>query len=405
MWRTPGAQKLYQLEPAATIVGLAAADDYIYWLQQDSQGYALLYMPWDNAATPRVLASGLTNPRSLVVYGDGIYWAEPSGVKVLPWPGYWSGTAPQLTVRHSPSTILIGGNFQIQATASDPDGIAEILIYVNGRLMTRCTTATCTGYLQALSFTPGAVWYQAVATDRQGMRTLSTVRLVPVDIASGDSDNDGLPDAVERRLCTSPNDADSDHDSLNDGWELLGQSFSDGGYLDLPGMGAHPCRKDIFVELDWHRGAEPPRQDIQQVINVFADNGIALHVDTGQWGGGSEIPFVNGSANPYDDTTDASRARDPHSAPYRMWAFHYALSTLYCPKNAQGQEVCRSYADTGSNLTIMRSQSPNWGGVFMHELGHTIGLGAPSNSSEMAPMCIMNIRGTTGTRSRTTSAT
>ncbi len=379
LWRftqtgTVGAQKLYQLESVAYVVGLAADEDFIYWLQQDSLGYALLYMPW-NTTTPRVLAGGLTNPRSLVVYGDGIYWSEPSGVKALPCPGFWSGTAPSLTVRHSPSTVLVGGNFQIQATASDPDGIAEVLIYVNGRLTNRCTTGACVGDFQVLGFTPGLIFYQAVATDRQGMRTQSPGRVVPVDNVGLDSDNDGLPDAAERRLCTSPTDPDSDHDSLNDGWELLGQSFSDGYYLDLPGMGANPCRKDIFVEVDWQKGAEPPKQDIQQVINVFADHGIALHVDTGQWGGGGEIPLTPGPANAWDNTAHAAGARDPYSDPHRMWAFHYALSTPYCPQDAQGQEDCRSFADTGSNLTIRRAGPGYWGAVFMHELGHTIGLG------------------------------
>ncbi len=35
--------------------------------------------------------------------------------------------------------------------------------------------------------------------------------------------------------------------------------------LDLPGMGANPLHKDLFVELDWMQGSEPDRPQLRRL--------------------------------------------------------------------------------------------------------------------------------------------
>ncbi|HET8949654.1 MAG TPA: hypothetical protein VFN44_04060, partial [Solirubrobacteraceae bacterium] len=85
---------------------------------------------------------------------------------------------------------------------------------------------------------------------------------------------------------------DTDGDALPDTWETgPADTNADGTIdLDLPGMGADPRHKDLFVELDF---MPPHRFDAAaaaQIVDAFADapasnpdgnSGIALHLDNG----------------------------------------------------------------------------------------------------------------------------
>ena len=68
-----------------------------------------------------------------------------------------------------------------------------------------------------------------------------------------DRDGDGLTNEVEKRLGTNPNNPDTDGDGLLDGWEVYGVNG-----IDLPGKGASPLHKDIFVEMDYYASAPAP---------------------------------------------------------------------------------------------------------------------------------------------------
>ena len=68
----------------------------------------------------------------------------------------------------------------------------------------------------------------------------------PVGNDIDDRDGDGLTNEVEKRLGTNPNNPDTDGDGLLDGWEVHGVNG-----IDLPGKGASPLHKDIFVEMDY----------------------------------------------------------------------------------------------------------------------------------------------------------
>jgi uncharacterized repeat protein (TIGR01451 family) len=97
---------------------------------------------------------------------------------------------------------------------------------------------------------------------------------ISVDSGSGDADGDFLLDGWERNGLNADGDASID--------------------VDLPGMGAHPGRKDLFLELDCLVAANhthcPLQGAIQPVVQAFADapvnnidgsTGIQLHVDIG----------------------------------------------------------------------------------------------------------------------------
>ena len=96
---------------------------------------------------------------------------------------------------------------------------------------------------------------------------------------------------------------DSDQDGLYDHWETDGIDLDGTGSidLDLPGMGADPFKRDVFLQIDWGMdrprcrstsapSISPPRLVIRQLAQFYASApalasgvqaGIQLHVDAG----------------------------------------------------------------------------------------------------------------------------
>ena len=80
---------------------------------------------------------------------------------------------------------------------------------------------------------------------------------------------------------------DSDNDGLPDDWETEGVVLPDGTELALPEWGVDPHRPDLFLQLNWmedHNGRSfaPSAQALQDIVKLFDDHGIALHIDAGE---------------------------------------------------------------------------------------------------------------------------
>jgi uncharacterized repeat protein (TIGR01451 family) len=104
---------------------------------------------------------------------------------------------------------------------------------------------------------------------------------------------------------------DSDEDGLLDAWEKNGYDVDGDGTaeVDLPGMGAKPGRKDLFLEVDYlglqgghaHAPLEGAVRDVVQafanapVANPDGSFGIQLHVDVGNIYGAGTIVNVAGT--------------------------------------------------------------------------------------------------------------
>jgi hypothetical protein len=106
---------------------------------------------------------------------------------------------------------------------------------------------------------------------------------------------DAMPATAQ--LCSSVNVLlpDADGDGIADVFELFGCADST-GFLDFPGMGAHPFKKDIFVEADIMVGVTAEPGALQDVIDAFAaapvlnpdgTTGITLHIDAS-----GSVPFA-----------------------------------------------------------------------------------------------------------------
>ncbi len=103
---------------------------------------------------------------------------------------------------------------------------------------------------------------------------------------------------------------DADEDGLLDSWELNGFNADTDTTIDvnLPALGAHPLRKDVFVEVDClvagNHSHCPGTAAMSNAILAFANapvanpdgtTGVQLHVDTGPLFGAGTIFPVSGS--------------------------------------------------------------------------------------------------------------
>jgi parallel beta-helix repeat protein len=196
-----------------------------------------------------------------------------------------------------------------------------------------------------------------------------------------DTDGDGAPDWWETKWGYNPNvwddhyHLDTDNDSLNNIEEC---------YMDH--YNASPFHKDLFLELDWIKANnanvtnEPPAAEITQMINVFAAHNITLHVDTGNLGGGEEIPsrsFVS-----YADLVDLYWNHFLHNDLNnpRQRIFHYGL---ICDYTEGPGFVFFGWNNLNSftiGLQFLSENYPHhnrsWLSVtsVMHEAGHTFDL-------------------------------
>ena len=212
---------------------------------------------------------------------------------------------------------------------------------------------------------------------------------------------------------------DSDGDGLPDDWERHGVDVDGDGVidLDLAALGADPLHKDVFVEVDWmevtgpggHSDAWLPGalERVQQaflaapVENPDGKTGIVLHIDAGpdslldprtleRWGDRS-------GANALEDEADLTMDRETEIRATQMTAarhgvFRYAiaghsLAPIPNPLCADENMTLNGLAAGGELIVTQAAQTAfaslsgfrpydefQEAGLFMHELGHTLGL-------------------------------
>lgn len=182
-----------------------------------------------------------------------------------------------------------------------------------------------------------------------------------------DSDGDGLSDSRERELGTDPNVRDTDGDGLLDGVEA-------GESARYPG--ADPLHTDVYVEVDYMRGERPDAATIAAIESRFGDapvsnpdgeRGIALHLRVDEQVPASEPTWgtiQNGSANDLWDyrARYAQRIEQGH---------FYALVVRDARDGKAPGSVVGGYA---FGNVFMVQQGARFEGVFVHELGHVLGL-------------------------------
>jgi len=214
---------------------------------------------------------------------------------------------------------------------------------------------------------------------------------------------------------------DTDGDALPDVWETQGVRVPVNGqevFVDLPGMGASPTHKDLFVEADYMMdGAhshKPNDKALEQVITAFANapvsnpdgvRGITIHIDAGPdtvmdprpgrgtlWRGLSQanplkeeeflLPAGDDLNPPQQAALQSIKAANFNAARakiFRYCIFAHHLGLDRSPQGKGGSGIATGipsldFIVTLGGWTDNVGSVPEQGGTFMHELGHAVGL-------------------------------
>ncbi|RLF38265.1 MAG: hypothetical protein DRN03_00085 [Thermoplasmata archaeon] len=192
-----------------------------------------------------------------------------------------------------------------------------------------------------------------------------------------DTDKDGCSDEWEERWGYDKDHwddhyhLDPDGDGLNNVQECFAEKW-----------GANPFRKDIFVEIDRTDDSYRLGSYVEKIKRIFSKRNISIHIDEGELGGGEVIGEENNLSYPriidlYWDHFLHNDIRNP-----RKGIFRYVIFCSAKPANHGG--FCyvgwnkvdafiisyKYYMDLiPSNFSIHTIAT-----VFLHELGHTLGL-------------------------------
>lgn len=213
----------------------------------------------------------------------------------------------------------------------------------------------------------------------------------------------GQPVDLSGRFVARLDYLDSDGDGLFDTWETDGIDFEMDGIpdLDLPGMGATPDNKDLFVEIDVQSGSDIPAGELESVVDAFdrapvpnpsGVDGIFLHMEVDE----DDIPH----RDYIEDLVGSSGNIRLQMRDQRMMYFGTVEQRESSISEAliQAKSLVYRYGVVGGTITvifdggtispggmgelpgddfIVTLQGPREGDVgrtIMHELGHTLGL-------------------------------
>lgn len=189
-------------------------------------------------------------------------------------------------------------------------------------------------------------------------------------------------DAVEAETVV-----DTDGDGLPDDWEEHGVVLSDGTFLDLPAYGADAQYPDIFLQLNWMKSADKDygleSGKIQDIVDLFDDHGIALHVDAGETfnnipgyeaHGGATVEYTS---NYFEDITPAFKLLNnigdylgPRQSVFRIGVIGDQVDGNNL---ATGTSLVNDNSFFVANHRFVDTQHKLRNAV-LHEMGHTLGL-------------------------------
>jgi parallel beta-helix repeat protein len=202
-----------------------------------------------------------------------------------------------------------------------------------------------------------------------------------LSLPGNDTDGDGAPDWWETQWGYNPYVWD-DHAHLDPD----GDALTNLEECYMASANASPFHKDVFLEFDWVTSAQsgvtnkPQDANLSAMITAFANHNITLHVDTGNLGGGEEIPvhpYVTFSdvVNVYWDYFLHNNLNNP-----RQRIFHYGLVCDHSDGNGYavfGWDNLNAFIIAAQQLVTKQPRyQRDWLIVCgsMHELGHTFSL-------------------------------
>ena len=214
-----------------------------------------------------------------------------------------------------------------------------------------------------------------------------------------DNDGDGLNETQEQAQGTSDTDGDTDGDGINDLMESVWYPNRDDVFCGSSACAyPDPAKKDLYVEVDWMKEADlfgrsfkPSTTQLGYVTNAYAAQGINAHFDTGQYGGGNELPtyvqnlhFEKDASNfdfyDYKNGTSTTSANFGSNR-YHIW--HYMI-TGYEYADITGSSGVSYFSDDDAFISsgLIEDNPGNdftysnidyaIAGTILHELGHNL---------------------------------
>jgi hypothetical protein len=241
------------------------------------------------------------------------------------------------------------------------------------------------------------IWFEIHQTDydRDGIPYWTEVNVLgtdpKVDDSKLDPDNDGIPTSWEWKWGYDPFEYNN-HSTLDPDVDGLSNVVE----YNLEKWLADPFYKDIFIEVDGMEGSGKrkdfpyymlPEESQQMIMDKFARHAITLHIDDGCMGGGGELfPFVESISQ---ESGLLQKYYKYHFSDDRKGVFHYAViayASGFCHPQDYGNRY-DVFTISGSKEVFSHVFMPYpryrfnprtfyiWmASLFMHELGHSLGL-------------------------------
>lgn len=175
----------------------------------------------------------------------------------------------------------------------------------------------------------------------------------------------------------SPNSGDRDGDHIPDELERDGYDINNDGIpeIDFPKMGADPNHKDIFVEMDYMPGELASEEELDRIVQSFADinisnpdgrTGINLHLDAGaargpkyNLGGGEQVKWQVLSDDIGNNAGNWARFKASHFNQRRDGLFHYMVWGDYYVQQQNGESGSSGLGQLGGRdfmVTVGKTQ-------------------------------------------------
>lgn len=313
---------------------------------------------------------------------------------------------------------------------SSSNGFRKIAIGLDGNIwLTRnnatISKLTTSGVITNYQVFPTGSQYpslvESVAAAKDGNIWLAGVsngvhKIIKFGTGYTDDDEDGLQYSQEIAQGTVDNNPDYDGDGLSDYVESTSYTARGSVFCNQAQTTCEypdPLAKDIYVESDWmdKPGAngysmQLSNTQVQSIKDSFDDKNITLHIDTGQLGGGSEVPYnanIYYGAQPnsvdFYDYKLGGNGITAQFAPDRRDIYHYMISGDSYRDDATGQPSLSSggsytgdddfFVSYGYIKENMQSEYSTFdtaiSGTTMHELGHGLCLSKYNNGNPEYP--------------------
>lgn len=205
-----------------------------------------------------------------------------------------------------------------------------------------------------------------------------------------DDDSDGLKWSQEMLEGTLDTSKDTDDDGLSDYIESQWYPDRQTVFCGTSCVYPNPTKKDLYVEIDWMKNGtriiKPSTTQLTKVEEAFADQDITVHFDTGQYGGGNELPTYTQDLSFYRTSTatdfydykygNSSITANFDTDRYKIW--HYVITGYRYTQNLNSSGA--SYVGDDDTFISLGKLEDDQGssadnaiaGTLLHELGHSV---------------------------------